>query len=372
MAIQRANKNLFDYIDAKEMAAYITENPSNAIPYFGETIFPSEKQLGTDISWLKGSNGLPIAIQPSNYDAKARLREKEGFEGVSTEMAFFREAMRIGEKDRQQLNMLMNHPASQMAMPIIRKIFDEAGRLVEGVRVQAEIMRMQLLTEGKINVVSADGRAKYVYDYQQQNKFKCQKGHGACGTEGADPVRDIIAWCDYMEDLRGTRPSRLVMNRNTFLKMYNSKQIHLMMYPNDSALNYFIGEAQLKAFVESVCGVSIFVYSKKVAKLNQATGLADATPVVLIPDDVVCVLPAGNVGKTYYGTTPEESDLMSGSDASVAIVNNGTAITTYKEPHPVQVVTIVSSVMIPSFEAIDDCAIANIASVSTDSVNQIK
>ena len=372
MAIERANRNLFDYIDAKEIAAYIQENPSNAIPYFGESIFPAQKQLGTDISWLKGANGLPIAIQPSNYDAKARLREKEGFEGVSTEMAFFREAMRIGEKDRQQLNMLMNHPQSQVAMPIIRKIFDEAGRLVEGVRVQAEIMRMQLLTTGKIAVTSADGRAKYVYDYQQQNKFKCQKGHAAWGTEGADPVRDIIAWCDYMEDLRGARPSRLVMNRNTFLKMYNSKQIHLMMYPNDSALNYFVSEQQVKSFVETVCGVSIFIYSKKVAQLNHGTGLADATPVVLIPDDVVCILPAGNVGKTYYGTTPEESDLMSGSDASVAIVNNGTAVTTYKEPHPVQVVTIVSAVMIPSFEAIDDCAIVNIGQVSTDSVNGIK
>lgn len=361
-------KNLFDYIDAKEMAAYIQEQPDNKIPYFGESIFPSEKQLGTDISWLKGANGLPIAIQPSNYDAKARLREKEGFEGVSTEMAFFREAMRIGERDRQQLNQLLNHPQSQIAMPIIRKIFDEAGRLVEGVRVQAEIMRMQLLTQGKIDVTSADGRAKYVYDYGQKNLFKCEQGRAAWGQDLADPVRDIIAWCDEMELQRGTRPQRLVMNRNTFLKMYKSKQIHLMMYPNDDKLNYFINEAQLKAFVESVTGVQIFIYSKKVAKLNHATGLADVNAHVLIPDNVVCVLPAGNLGKTWYGTTPEESDLLSGSDASVAIVNNGTAITTYKEKHPVQVVTIVSSVMIPSFEAIDDCAIANIAQVGSNGI----
>lgn len=364
----KVNQNLFDYIDAKEMAAYIVENPDNKIPYFGESVFPAQKQLGTDISWLKGANGLPIAIQPSNYDAKARLREKEGFEGVSTEMAFFREAMRIGEKDRQQLNQLLNHPQSQIAMPIIRKIFDEAGRLVEGVRVQAEIMRMQLLTQGKIDVVSADGRAKYVYDYGQKNLFKCMQGRAAWGQDAADPVRDIIAWCDEMEDLRGNRPQRLVMNRNTFLKMYNSKQIHLMMYPNDDKLNYFINEQQLKAFVESVTGVQIFIYSKKVAKLNHATGLADAQAHVLIPDDVVCVMPAGNLGKTWYGTTPEESDLLSGSDASVAIVNNGTAITTYKEKHPVQVVTIVSSVMIPSFEAIDDCAIANVAAVGSNGI----
>ena len=122
-----ANINLFDYLNANEIAAYVTENPSNAEPYLAETLFPAKKQLGTDISWLKGAKGLPIALQPSNYDAKARLREKEGFEAVGTDMAFFREAMRIGEKDRQQLNMLIQHPQSQIAMPIITRIFDEAG-----------------------------------------------------------------------------------------------------------------------------------------------------------------------------------------------------------------------------------------------------
>lgn len=82
--------------------------------------------MGTDISWLKGVNGLPVALQPSEYDVKARMREKEGFEAVVTEMAFFREAMRIGEKDRQQLNLLLAHPDNTVALPLIRKIFDEA------------------------------------------------------------------------------------------------------------------------------------------------------------------------------------------------------------------------------------------------------
>ena len=362
--------NIFDYINSKEIAAYVTNQPDNAIPYFGETIFPAEKQVGTDISWLKGANGLPIAIQPSNYDAKARLREKTGFEGVSTEMAFFREAMRIGEKDRQQLNLLLSQPESTMALPIIKNIYNEAGRLVEGVRVQAEIMRMQLLTTGKIDITSADGRAKYTYDYGQTHLFKCDQARAAWGKDNAkaDPVLDIIAWCDAMEDERGTRPTRLVMNRNTFLKMVRCPQLHKMMYPDDSASNYFVSESQYKAFIEEVTGCSIYVYSKKVSNLDHGTGLASVTPVQLIPDDKVVILPSGTVGKTRYGTTPEESDLMSGTDAQVSIVNQGTAVTTYKEKHPVNVVTIVSAVMIPSFEAIDDCAVATVNAVGTDGI----
>ena len=368
-------KNLFDYINSKDIAAYVTEKPENQIPYFAETLFPAKKQLGTDISWLKGANGLPVAIQPSEYDVKARLREKTGFEGVATEMAFFRESTRIGEKDRQQLNLLLNNPESQMAMPIIRNIFDEVARLVEGVRVQGEYMRCQLLTGGKIDVASADGRVKYVYDYGQQNLFKCKKGHAAWGeaNEAADPVREINAWCDYMEVLRGIRPTRLVMNRNTFLNMIHSPKVHKMMYPDDSALNYYVTDAKAKSFIEEATGCAIFIYAKKITTLSHDTGIATGDVVNLIPDGKVVILPPrASLGSTWYGTTPEESDLMTGSDAQVSIVNNGTAITTYKETHPVQVVTVVSSVMIPSFETIDDCAVANVTQVSTDSGTEIK
>ena len=72
-------------------------------------------------------------------------------------------------------------------------------------------------------------------------------------------------------------------------------------------------------------------------------------------------MPAGNLGRTVYGTTPEASDLMSGTDAQVAQAAYGTTVTTFKEKHSVQVVTVVSCVMIPSFEAIDNCAVIDVS-----------
>ena len=46
---------------------------------------------------------------------------------------------------------------------------------------------------------------------------------------------------------------------------------------------------------------------------------------------------------------------MSGTaNASVSIVNTGVAITTIKEPHPVNVQTVVSEIVLPSFERMDD------------------
>ncbi len=62
---------IFDSITARALAAYITTNPSNDIPYLGATLFPAKKKLGLDLSWIKGARGVPVSLQPSAFDAKA-------------------------------------------------------------------------------------------------------------------------------------------------------------------------------------------------------------------------------------------------------------------------------------------------------------
>lgn len=354
--------NIFDYVNAKEIAVYIQKIVDNAIPFLGATLFPNDKQLGTDISWLKGKDGLPVAIQPSNYDAKARLREHSGFEKLSTEMAFFREGTRIGEKDRQNLNMLMNNPNSTLALPILKGIFDDVSKLVEGVEVQAEIMRMSLLQEGKIDVTSADGRATWKYDYSYASEQLVAPTTKWTDHTNADPVRDIVKWLDEAELRTGIRPSRAILNRNTFLDMIACDKLHFMINPNDASKKAFFSEDDLLRAVENFTKVKFAIYSKKVGVLDHATGLPSATSTIqLVKDGNIVFLPSSTVGRTVYGTTPEESDLMSGgTDAQTNLVDNRVAITTVKEPHPVNVYTIVSAVLIPSYEGIDNVFVAKV------------
>ena len=73
-----------------------------------------------------------------------------------------------------------------------------------------------------------------------------------------------------------------------------------------------------------------------------------------IPDGYVVLVPDGKVGEMWYGTTPEEADLRAGmTNASVSIVNNGVAVTTIKEPHPVNTNIIASEIVLPSFQKMD-------------------
>jgi len=106
--------------------------------------------------------------------------------------------------------------------------------------------------------------------------------------------------------------------------------------------------------LQNKLNIAVAVYNKKYA-------LQDGTTHQYFPDDYFTLIPDGNLGNTWFGTTPEEADLMAGATvAEVAIVNTGVAITTIKEPHPVNVETIVSEIVLPSFETMDTVFIAKV------------
>jgi len=345
---------IHELVTARQIAAYIANKASNNIPYLGETLFPADKQIGLDLSWIKGSQGLPVALMPSEFDAKATLRDRIGFDSIDTEMPFFREAMRIGEKDRQKLNQALATNTSAYYETLLRKIFDDVSNLVSGARVNPERMIMQLLSTGNIAIVA--NRIKYTYDY----KFKSEHRLTLTGaskwseTETADVIGDIMIAQQQVEDDTGTKPVNAICTLKTWGYILKNKAIRLDMNPVGGQ-NIIMTDAKMKEYLLEKLGLNVAVYNKKYA-------LQDGSSHQFFPDNVFTLIPEGQLGKTWYGTTPEESDLLSGgTDVKVEIVNTGVAVTTIKEPHPVNVETIVSAIQLPSFERIDDIYIIEVA-----------
>lgn len=345
--------SIFDLVNAKNISTYYLANPSNTIPYLGATLFPPKKQLGLDLSWIKGSRGLPVSLMPSDFDDKATLRDRIGFNKIDTEMPFFREAMRIGEKDRQELNKLAASQNEALIMPVINAIYDDVTNLVNGAQVVPERMIMQLLSTGKISIVA--NRLNYDYDYKMPESHKESLTTDAkWSNPDADIVGDIKTWQDTVEDDTGVRPTKAICTRKTWNYILQNKSIRLDMNPLGGQ-NIIMTDAMMKQYLQTKLGVSVAVYNKKYA-------LQDGGMSLFYPDDYFTLIPDGTLGNTFYGTTPEESDLMSGSSsAEVSIVNTGVAVTTIKEPHPVNVMTVVSEIVLPSFETIDTIFIAKVA-----------
>jgi hypothetical protein len=346
--------SIFDLVNAKEISTYWLGTASARIPYLGATLFPSKKQLGLDLSWIVGRKGLPAALTPSEFDVKATLRDRIGLAKIDTEMPFFREAMRIGEKERQELNKAAAAANAAFLEPIINQIYDDVGTLVQGAEVTAERMRMQLLSTGKISIVA--NRLNYDYDYRFSNDHKKIIGVARAkwsAVDTATPVTDIQEWQTTIEDDTGVRPTRAICTRKTWNYLLMNKSIKMDLNPAGGQ-NIIMTDSMLQQYLMAKLGLTVAVYNKKFSSESVATQF--------FPDDVFTLIPDGSLGSTYYGTTPEESDLMSGNtDAQVSIVDTGVAITTVKEPHPVNVLTIVSAIILPSFEQIDNVFIAKVA-----------
>ena len=351
-------KSIYEIFESKAIAAYWTDvNVNMPDPMIGDQFFPVSKQTGLNLAWIKGRNNLPVALQPSAFDTKAPLRDRIGVSEMSTEMPFFREAMRVGEKDRQDIETLLAK-GEQFAQPTIMRIFDDTKNLVDGALVQPERMRMSLLWSGAIAITaSADnGRPiSYTYNYDVSGDWATNNNEELLTTAKwtfankatSQPINDLLDAVEKMAEEKGVRVTRALMNTATFKGMIASESIAKAMNPL-GATSMIVTRAQAKAFVENETGLTIVLYDKM---YKDEAGIDKK----FYPDGYISLLPSYALGNTWFGTTPEEFDLMSGSaNASVSIVNTGVAITTIKEPHPVNVQTVVSEIVLPSFERMDD------------------
>lgn len=342
-------KNIFDIVTAKEIATYYNTKASNKIPLLGSTLFPNEKQLGLDLSWIKGSKGLPVVLKPAAFDTKVTFRDRVGFEKIDTEMPFFKEGMLIKEKDRQELNKLLATGNQAYIDMIVNKIFDDKTTLIDGAEAQIERMRLQLLSTGKIAIVANGVELDYDYGMKSEHKGNASV---SWADENSNPIEDIQNWMDIVEENTGVRPTRAICTRKTWTYLLRNKTIKMDM----NILNgehIILTDSMLNQYLMGKLGLKIAIYNKKfISESGAQTNF--------YPDNVFTLIPEGTLGKTYFGTTPEESDLMSSNVANVSIVNTGIAITTTKQTDPVNVETKVSMITLPSFERIDEIFIADV------------
>lgn len=341
--------SIFDLMRAPELAAYWNLKTQDRAPYLGEELFPDDKKLGINLKWIKGSKGLPIVLKPSAFDVGVIPRPRIGFSTLSTEMPFFKESTYIDEQLRQELNMVLETGNQAYIDSVMNRVFDEPTSLLEGARARREMMRMMALTTGMISI-SANGQ-NYDYDYG------IPAGHKKTVTKSwSDPTatitEDIRAWQDLIEEETGTKPTRAVCSRKTWGYLLNNEAIKKNIYVLTNGVG-ILNDARLSQFLLDELDLEVVVYSKK---YQDEAG----TTYKYVADDTFVIFPSGNLGKTWFGTTPEESDLMSQSIANVSIVETGVAITTMAKSDPVNVETKVTMICLPSFEAADQVIIADV------------
>ena len=338
-----------DAFTAPAIAAIVNENASNRIPYLGEGLFPREQKSGLTLKWFKQNLGLPVILKPSAFDANATIRSRQGLEVIDTEMAYFKEAMIVKEQDIQDYETQVEN--SPYAREILDRNFRDAETLIEAARVVEERMRMSLLANanGKPSIsIAAEGVA-YEYDFDPNGTYTANNFTALSGTSlwsdttNSTPLNDIQDAQDAVEARTGERPAYLLISKATMNLLKKNKSIKDAILAQNVTANILMTDARVKEIFANELGIAILVYTKQYIDENGQTKK-------FYPDGMATLLPAGILGRTYKGVTPEEHRA---SDLNVQIVDDGTAVAVNTSFDPVQTITKASEVVLPSFENMD-------------------
>lgn len=346
------------------IAAQWNEVASNSIPYLGVGLFPAKKKAGLDLSWLKGSKGLPVSLMPSAFDAKATFRDRIGFSKIETEMPFFREGFKIKEKDRQEL-LRVADSNDPYARAVIERVFDDANTLIAGANVVPERMIMQLLfpQDGNAGIAIRANGMEYVYNYDPKGTWKSHNYIELSGADlwsasaTADPFAVFKAAKDKIRSNTGTDLTIAVMNTATFNMLAKTEAVKKRYLTTSGLTLGYLTDDEVKNVVGGTSRIQIAIYDKQ---YKDESGIAHA----FVPDGYVAMIPAGDLGSTWYGTTPEEADLIASPTAEVELVNTGVAITRIIEEHPVNTNIFASEIVLPSYERMDEVAVIKVAAES--------
>lgn len=339
--------SIYNLVTAVNIATYWNELNQNEQPYLGETLFPIQKQLGTELKWIKGASNQPVGIRLSSFDAKSIRRDLEGIEEYSTQMPFFKESVYVDEDLRQQLNNFIDANKPQIVNTILTRIYDRTIKLIESTDITLERMRMEALTTGTITL-SSNGQS-YTYDYEvpDEQKITVKK---SWSDPSADIIGDIQSYIDMMK-AKGVKITRAICNSTVLNNFKTNTAMKNAIYVfAGGTVN--ITTKTARRYLETETGIRFAIYDNVYVDENKVAHK-------YVPDNTVVFIPDGTLGYTNLGTTPEESDLMNDLNARVSIVNEGVAVTTSQMVDPVNVDTKVSMIALPSFEEADKIVIVD-------------
>jgi len=334
---------IFDLLKSGQLAAYWNILAQDEAPYPTEELFPSAKKRGLNLSWIKGSRGLPVVLKTSAFDAAAIPRPRIGFEKLAAEMPFFKESKYIDEELRQELNIVLETGNQAYIDSVMNRVFDDEMSLLRGARAARERMRMMALTTGVISMAS-NGQA-FTYDYGIPAAHKGSAAIAWSNVATATPLEDIRVAKEKIQDETGNVLTRAMCDGATWRTLRNNERIakSLFVLSNGQAI---VSDERLRMFIKDELDLEVVINDKRYVDEAGVT-------VKFMPSNTFVMFPGGSLGNTWFGTTPAESDLMGGGVANVSITDVGVAVVTAKKVDPVQVETIVSQICLPSFEQAD-------------------
>lgn len=349
-----------DIYNTPAIAAYMTEEQSNKIPYLGEAYFPSKKKMGIDLKWYKGHKGLGVSLKPSAFDAVPTIRPRGKAEMTKEQMPLFRESMVLKETDMMEISRVRGADDPYL-QPIVDSLYADTKNLIEGAEIAAEKERMALLAplNGNMQItIGFDDNTGYTYNYDEKGTWKASHYLELTGTSTWDntstatPLTDIRTAIQYLAST-GTVATTIIGNSTTFEYLLNNDQVKNALISITGETINFVDDSTVEGVLRRKLRIEWIPYDKMYTD-------TDGTQKKFFPDNYVTILGAGQLGNLWRGTTPEELTTIGNfmdvpqAPVDITVLENGIAVAvqnTYKPSFTVT--TTASQIALPSFEGMD-------------------
>ena len=273
-----------------------------ATPLLGEQLFPSRKIEGLEFDMLKAGSRIPTIASVHAFDTEAEIASRIGSRSAQ-ELAFIKRKIPLKEKDLMALRNPRT-PAEQKYLE--EEVYNDVYSMVTAVEARVEKMRMEALVNGKIEL-NENGLEGLVVDYGVPADHQATKDWTAANA-------DILGDLEDFSDALDIKPTRILTSKKVRNLMTKNKAI-LALFKDAGMLP---SKANLNNLLESLDLPTIVTYDEKY-KVQGADG--KYTTGRYFPEDKLVLFGDSNPGESVFGTTPEESRLLSGGSKDYKVGN---------------------------------------------------
>ena len=215
--------------------------------YIGDTIFPDRKTQNFKAEYLRLAAGsqLPTMALVHGLDTEAHIGSRLALERVTVEKLFIKEKINQTESLRQVLeNGAFNDSA------LIDFVYDDWGRLAEGVRCRTEVAKMEVLSTGKMTI--KENGLNFSVDFGVPN------GNTGFDIDVSTPDKNVLAQIEEIVETardKGFTVTGMVLSGAVLSKMRTNEGVSKAIYGGAGA-GAVVSHAQLVGLFNELFGIT--------------------------------------------------------------------------------------------------------------------
>lgn len=298
--------------------------------FIGTNWLPNETISDTSFEYFLGANKRPVMAHVMGYDSESPIHGRPGkSQKVAGDLPPIKRKSRIGEKEI--LRFLTPRAGTADQQEAVQQVYITTGDLLDTIQARVEWLRMQALSED--TVLYDEAGVVFEFDYGINDLFQIDLSgttpeNGAGGDESADftgnwkdtensnPVLDLQAICNRVQDSTGRRPAQFVCSRQTAGLLPGNAALRLLARGANSQ-GAILSQAEIAALFDLYDLPQIVTYDVIVEKENEDGTYSDVRPLAANKAFLVSA-DFGVQNKTLWGPTAESRVLYGTPQAGEA------------------------------------------------------